>query len=177
MLILIGNLSCEKKEQIDINKLIDGVWQLSTTNETVDFKHDMTYKRDEIATSPTVSNGFPTPPTTCSLTGEWELEDKKITFVTANLELRSNYDSLIINSDFIGLFNPDTTNNSSASTGLPYSVTWGSNPNFDVLSSSDRPNISGEAYTYTPTIWHIEELSNEILVVKSQTETLVFYKK
>ena len=169
VLVIIGFLSCENNESSEIDKLTEGVWSLETTStnyETIDFKADMTYKITGLVNSPLISSGIPIE--TGYVTGNWDLENNKITFTTAHIELNSNnsqIDILTVDGQPIGSF-------------YGYEVDGIFQDTSDIIRiimiGGDTISMDTE---YVPTIWIIEHLNENSLTVKSGTETFRYKKQ
>ena len=164
--MIIGILSCENKESSKFDKLVDGTWTLETTPpvlEYLDLKEDMTYKITGLISNPVLNNGVAVE--TGSVTGEWNLEDNKITFLTTHVELNTNYfdiDIPMIDDQQQGSF-------------LGYQVEGiFNNSNTDWIMRGDTASLD---LGYSPTVWIIEELTEKSLIVTRGTKTIKYDKQ
>ncbi len=168
-LMIFGILSCEKNESSEIDKLTEGIWSLETTSinyETIDFKANMTYKITGFVNNPMISSGIPIE--TGYITGNWDFENNKITFTTAHVELNSNNSQIDI----------PTLDGQSIGSFYGYEVDGiyqdTSDINRIILIGGDTISMDTE---YVPTIWIIEELSDNSLTVKNGAETFRYNKQ
>lgn len=166
--VIIGIVSCEKNESSEIDKLTKGVWSLDTTSpnyETIDFRADMTYKITGIVNNPLTGSGIPIE--TGYVTGNWEFENNKITFATAQVELN-------LNNSQIDISHIPTVE------GQPLGSLYG-NIVDGIYQGVSETNIVGNSIPmdtgYVPTIWIIEDLNDNSLIVKSGNETIRYKKQ
>jgi hypothetical protein len=168
--ILAGILSCKDKESSRIENLIERTWILETTSpviEQLDFQGDMTYKITGLINNSLVNNGVAIE--TGFVTGEWNFDNNKITFLTAHVELNTNISDIdipIVDSQPIGSFYGYQVNgifqNSSDDTDMIIKI---------------RGDTIATGSEYPPTVWIIEELTEKTLIVINGTEKIKYYKQ
>ena len=167
---IIGLISCKDEESSGFDILTDGTWTLETTSpvfEYLDFKANMTYKITGLmSSSPRINNGVAIE--TGFVTGEWNLEGNKITFLTAHAELNTNNLDIDI----------PTVDSQPLCSFYGYQVVGIFQDTSDI---GGIINIRGDTTSldseYSPTVWIIEGLTEKSLIVKSGIETIKYNKQ
>jgi len=191
--------SCEVENNIDELTLIDGIWILDGTSnsiESIDFKEDKTYKITTTTNDINTDYGFP--PQIGFVTGEWELENNVITFLTSNFDF-VDYSDLEVSDSTINiisfdenygvLFEHSGENIVIIPTGSPIILSEDlylvaedrviptTDSTIMLYGNSEYYAVETFEYDYSPNVWILQELTEEILVVESDDRILKYLKQ
>ena len=167
LIIIISTASCDDNYDRDIDILVDGTWVLqnATAVEFLDFNRDMTYRKTGLVATPFA--GSEEYMETGYVTGDWMLENSRITFLTAYLELSTEATCIT------------TTTIEGQSIGSIFgSLVYG--------NTNDTVNVAGigslgidhisNIPAYTTVVWNIEKLTGNTLHINCNSELIIYQK-